>query len=263
MKEGIPKSVTIKRVKNENKNVKTLFFDEAVSLGSPGQYLMVWIRGIDEIPISLSYKNAITVEKVGLATNALFNLDKGDSLGLRGPLGNKFKILEGSTVLLIGGGIGLAPLLYLADVLKENGTNITTLIGSRNKESLFFDDELKKVSKVFLSTDDGSFGTKGSVLDLLKNSIKDLDVYDMVYVCGPDRMIRALLDLFNKKNILEKTQFSVSRIIKCGLGICGSCSIDPKGLRVCRDGPVFYGTEIIDSEIGIYTRDHAGVRYKL
>jgi len=104
---------------------------------------------------------------------------------------------------------------------------------------------------------------KGSVLDLLENSIKDLDVYDMVYVCGPDKMIRAFLNLFDKEKILDKTQFSVSRIIKCGLGICGSCSIDPKGLRVCKDGPVFYGTDIIDSEIGIYRRDHAGVRYHL
>lgn len=225
---------------------------------------MIWVRGIDEIPISLSYKDGITIERVGLATNALSDLDKGDSLGLRGPFGDKFEIIEESTALLIGGGIGLAPLLYLADVLKKNGTSTTTLIGTKNKESLFFNDEFKKVSKdVFVSTDDGSFGMKGSVLDLLENSIKDLDVYDMVYVCGPDKMIRALLNLFDKEKILDKTQFSVSRIIKCGLGICGSCSIDPKGLRVCKDGPVFYGTDIIDSEIGIYRRDHAGVRYHL
>lgn len=225
---------------------------------------MIWVRGIDEIPISLSYKDGITIERVGLATNALSDLDKGDSLGLRGPFGDKFEIIEESTALLIGGGIGLAPLLYLADVLKKNGTSTTTLIGTKNKESLFFNDEFKKVSKdVFVSTDDGSFGMKGSVLDLLENSIKDLDVYGMVYVCGPDKMIRALLNLFDKEKILDKTQFSVSRIIKCGLGICGSCSIDPKGLRVCKDGPVFYGTDIIDSEIGIYRRDHAGVRYHL
>lgn len=225
---------------------------------------MIWVRGIDEIPISLSYKDGITIERVGLATNALSDLDKGDSLGLRGPFGDKFEIIEESTALLIGGGIGLAPLLYLADVLKKNGTSTTILIGTKNKESLFFNDEFKKVSKdVFVSTDDGSFGMKGSVLDLLENSIKDLDVYGMVYVCGPDKMIRALLNLFDKEKILDKTQFSVSRIIKCGLGICGSCSIDPKGLRVCKDGPVFYGTDIIDSEIGIYRRDHAGVRYHL
>lgn len=225
---------------------------------------MIWVRGIDEIPISLSYKDGITIERVGLATNALSDLDKGDSLGLRGPFGDKFEIIEESTALLIGGGIGLAPLLYLADVLKKNGTSTTTLIGTKNKESLFFNDEFKKVSKdVFVSTDDGSFGMKGSVLDLLENSIQDLDVYDMIYVCGPDKMIRALLNLFDKEKILDKTQFSVSRIIKCGLGICGSCSIDPKGLRVCKDGPVFYGTDIIDSEIGIYRRDHAGVRYHL
>jgi len=265
----------------ENKNVRTLFFDDdmlknrrflaletegfEISLGSPGQYLMVWIKGVDEIPISLSYENAITVEKVGQATKSLFNLNKGDFLGLRGPFGNKFEIIKNakeSRALLVGGGIGLAPLLYLANVLKEKNTNITTLIGSKNKERLFFDNEFIKVSKVFISTEDGSFGVKGNILDLLEKSVKDINLYDMIYVCGPDRMIRALLDFFDRKNVLEKTQFNVSRIIKCGLGICGSCSIDPKGLRVCRDGPVFYGTDIINSEIGIYSRDHAGRRCK-
>jgi len=111
---------------------------------------MIWVRGIDEIPISLSYKDGITIERVGLATNALSDLDKGDSLGLRGPFGDKFEIIEESTALLIGGGIGLAPLLYLADVLKKNGTSTTTLIGTKNKESLFFNDEFKKSQKMYL-----------------------------------------------------------------------------------------------------------------
>lgn len=250
-------------MKNENKDIKTFFFDEDTALGSPGQYLMVWIRGIDEIPVSLSYKNAITIEKIGSATSTLFNLDKNDSLGLKGPFGNGFEIIKESKVLLIGGGIGLAPLLYLANVLKDNNNDITVLIGSKDKRKIFFDNEFRKMAKVHISTEDGSFGVKGNVLDLLKGSVENVNIYDMIYACGPDKMIRSLLDFFNMENMLEKTQFSVSRIIKCGLGICGSCSIDPKGLRVCRDGPVFYGTDIIDSEIGIYKRNHAGIRYKL
>jgi 2-polyprenylphenol hydroxylase and related flavodoxin oxidoreductases len=100
------------------------------------------------------------------------------------------------------------------------------------------------------------------VIDLLDAEIFNLE-YDMIYACGPEKMLRSLLEFFNEKDLLEKTQFSLSRIIKCGLGICGSCCIDPKGLRVCRDGPIFYGGEILNSEVGRYERDHTGRRRKV
>jgi len=293
-REILPKDVVIKRIKRENKDVRTFFFEDALLDARPGRYVMVWVRGVDEIPISLSHKDAITVERVGKTTESFFKLKEGDSIGIRGPFGNGFDI-KGENILLIGGGIGIAPLLYLAEVFgekkkdivgnrrflyatksliscRENGTfshaknrrflSITTLIGSRSIETLIFLKEFEKISKVHCSTDDGSLGKKGSVLNMLDAEIFNLE-YDMIYVCGPEKMLRSLLDFFNEKDLLEKTQFSLSRIIKCGLGICGSCCIDPKGLRVCRDGPIFYGGEILNSEVGRYERDHTGRRRKV
>jgi dihydroorotate dehydrogenase electron transfer subunit len=257
--EILPKDVVIKRIKRENEDVRTFFFRDALPGARPGRYVMVWVRGIDEIPVSLSHKDAITVEKVGKATEALFKFKEGDSIGVRGPFGNGFEI-KGEKILLIGGGIGITPLLYLAEVLKEKKKDLTALIGSRSKETIIFLEEFKKISKIYCSTDDGSFGKRGSVTDLLDNMNF---FYEMIYVCGPEKMLRLLLEFFDKKNLLNKTQFSLTRIIKCGLGICGSCCIDPKGLRVCRDGPVFYGDEILNSEIGRYERDHAGRRRKI
>jgi len=269
-REILPKDVVIKRIKRENKDVRTFFFEDALLDARPGRYVMVWVRGVDEIPISLSHKDAITVERVGKTTESFFKLKEGDSIGIRGPFGNGFDI-KGENILLIGGGIGIAPLLYLAEVFGEKKKDIvgnrrflsiTTLIGSRSIETLIFLKEFEKISKVHCSTDDGSLGKKGSVLNMLDAEIFNLE-YDMIYVCGPEKMLRSLLEFFNEKDLLEKTQFSLSRIIKCGLGICGSCCIDPKGLRVCRDGPIFYGGEILNSEIGRYERDHTGRRRKV
>ncbi len=277
-REILPKDVVIKRIKRENKDVRTFFFKDALLDARPGRYVMVWVRGVDEIPISLSHKDAITVERVGKTTESLFKLKEGDSIGIRGPFGNGFD-LKGKNILLIGGGIGIAPLLYLAEVFGEKKKDIvrnrrflyaknrrflsrTTLIGSRSIETLLFLKEFEKISNVHSSTDDGSFGKKGSVLNMLDAEIFKQD-YDMIYACGPEKMLRSLLEFFNEKDLLEKTQFSLSRIIKCGLGICGSCCIDPKGLRVCRDGPIFYGNKILNSEVGRYERDHTGRRRKV
>src|SRR5271157_3099363 len=110
MADGIPMTVTIKRIKNETPNILTFFF-EPPFVFNPGQFVMVWVPGVDEIPMALSSANSITVQVVGDATAALSGMAPGELLGIRGPFGNGFT--KGEKVLAIAGGVGAAPLLPL------------------------------------------------------------------------------------------------------------------------------------------------------
>jgi dihydroorotate dehydrogenase electron transfer subunit len=241
------RNVEITGVKTETKDIKTFFFDYTYDF-IPGQYVMIWIRGIDEIPMSLSYANGITVRRVGDATSALFALDVGDSLGIRGPYGNGFHLSK-RPVLLIAGGLGAAPLAALAEIL-ENET--TTILGARTKDELLFLERFKSSGKLLVATEDGSAGHKGVAIDLLER-VTD---FNEIVSCGPEKMMRRVLDYATAFGV--QSQFSLHRYIKCGVGLCGSCCIDPSGLRVCSDGPVFTGVQLKGSEFGEYMRDAAG-----
>jgi len=241
------RSVEITGIKTESKDIKTFFFDYSFDF-IPGQYVMIWIRGIDEIPMSLSYANGITVRQVGDATAALFALDVGDSLGIRGPYGNGFHVSK-RPVLLVAGGLGAAPLAALADILKNE---TITILGARTKDELLFLERFKSSGKLLVATEDGSAGHKGLAIDLLER-VTD---YNQIVSCGPEKMMRRILDYATALGV--HSQFSLHRYIKCGVGLCGSCCIDPSGLRVCTDGPVFTGQQLAGSEFGEYVRDAAG-----
>jgi dihydroorotate dehydrogenase electron transfer subunit len=249
MPEGLPVPVTIILVKQETPSIRTFFFDTSFVF-APGQFVMVWVPGIDEIPMALSSENSITVQKVGDATAALFGLKKGGKLGIRGPFGNGFSRAE--KVLAIAGGVGAAPLLPLA----RADCVMTLLLGARTENELLFVDQLDECTDVLIATDDGSLGLKGFVTQLIDDL--NLAAYDRVAVCGPEVMMRAVLAKADEKGIAHKTEFSLHRYMKCGVGVCGSCCIDPSGLRVCRDGPVFTGDKLLKSEFGHYLRDASG-----
>jgi dihydroorotate dehydrogenase electron transfer subunit len=249
MPEGLPVPVTIVRVKEETPSVRTFFFDRSFSF-SPGQFLMVWVPGIDEIPMALSSENSITVQNVGDATAALFDIGVGGKIGIRGPLGNGFSKAE--KVLAIAGGVGAAPLLPLA----RADCVMTLLLGAKTESELLFIDLLDECTDVLIATDDGSLGLKGFVTQLMDDL--NLGAYDRIAVCGPEVMMRAVLAKVEEKGIAHKTEFSLHRFMKCGVGVCGSCCIDPSGLRVCRDGPVFTGDKLLKSEFGHYMRDASG-----
>ncbi len=246
-----PVNAVIKKVVEETPSVKTFFFETSFEL-IPGQFVMVWIRGVDEIPMALSYENAITVQKVGPATSALFELEECDSVGIRGPFGNGFDIKKGY-VLLIAGGLGAAPLAPLAEKAGAKGIGITTLLGAKTKEELLFRERFESVGEVRVATDDGSEGLHGHVTQLLDDKKK----FSQIYCCGPEPMMKKVLD----KVAPSKAQFSLHRYIKCGLGICGACCVD--GLRVCKDGPVFSGDVLKKSEFGIYRRNERGERVRV
>ena len=249
MPEGLPVPVNIVRVKQETPTVRTFFFDRSFPF-FPGQFVMVWVPGTDEIPMALSSENSITVQQVGDATTALFGIGQGGKLGIRGPFGNGFTRAE--KILAIAGGVGAAPLLPLA----RADCVMTLLLGAKTESELLFVDQLDECTDVIIATDDGTLGTKGFVTVLMDDL--NLGAYDRIAVCGREVMMRTVLAKVDEKGIAHKAEFSLHRYMKCGVGVCGSCCIDPSGLRVCRDGPVFTGDKLLKSEFGHYMRDASG-----
>ncbi|AKB46306.1 MAG TPA: dihydroorotate dehydrogenase electron transfer subunit [Methanosarcina vacuolata] len=258
----LPLNATILKIDEESPSIRTFFFDFQFETMNPGQFVMVWVRGVDEVPMGLSSKNSITVQKVGEATSKLFELKEGDSFGLRGPYGKGFSLpSEGEKTLVIAGGVGAAPLVPYAEAARSAGSEVHTVLGARSAGDLLFEKRFAEAGEVYISTDDGSKGTKGFVTDVL-NSL-NLSVYDKIAVCGPEIMMASVFRLLEDREVLDKSEFSLHRYFKCGIGVCGACCIDKSGLRVCRDGPVFSGVQLMDSELGKYTRDASGRRVKI
>jgi dihydroorotate dehydrogenase electron transfer subunit len=256
-----PVSATIKEIVEETPTIRTFRLDTDRWLhGNPGQYLMVWVRGVDEVPMTLSYDNGITVQKVGQATEAMFRLKVGDTVGIRGPFGNGWELV-GDDILLISGGVGSAPIAPFAEKVASIGVKVTTVAGYRTKDEIHFKDRYEKAGKTLIATDDGSYGHKGFVTDLLKSI--DLNTFTQIYCCGPEKMMSRILGMLNEAGAAPRSQFSLQRYLKCGIGVCGSCCMDPDGLRVCRDGPVFHGDILLKSEMGKYARDASGRRINI
>jgi len=246
------RNVEITGIKTESRGIKTFFFDYSFHF-MPGQYVMVWIHGVDEIPMSLSYANGITVRKVGDATGALFALGVGDTLGMRGPFGNGFGVSK-LPALLVAGGVGAAPLAPLAETLKNN---VTTILGAKTEDELLFRERFESSGPLLIATEDGSAGYKGLTIDLLER----VKGHNEILSCGPEKMMRKVLDHAVAAGV--QSQFSLQRYIKCGVGLCGSCCIDPSGLRACVDGPVFTGQQLDGSDFGRYMRDATGRKVEL
>jgi len=261
-----PRMLPVEKVREESADVKSIFFrDEACSRAEPGQFAMVWLPGIDEVPMSLTSMkpsrkvSAVAVKRVGAATAAMHKLKEGSLVGIRGPYGNSFKTVEG-TVVVVGGGVGMAPLLPLTERLKTDKTSITAVIGAETRRQLLFVGKMRTIlrerDKVITATEDGTAGITGYVTDVLKPLLSK-EAYRQVYACGPELMMSKTLEICVKHGVA--CQFSLVRYMKCGVGICGSCMLD--GYRVCRDGPVFSGDVLAGvEEFGVAERDASGRR---
>jgi dihydroorotate dehydrogenase electron transfer subunit len=252
--------VTITSVARETASITTLRFHDENAV-RPGQFYMIWIPGIDEIPMSASYTNAekgITVKEIGEATRALGSLKVHDRIGIRGPYGNGYEIPAGK-VLIAGGGTGMASLLPAAEMITDRD-RVDVLIGAKTAGEILLLERARMASKdVHVSTDDGSMGEKGTVVDLVQEHL-GMRRYDMVLGCGPERMLSALLKVCDDASV--ECQLSLERFMKCGAGLCGSCVID--GIRVCREGPVFSSIELRKmKEFGSSKRDECGRSIKL
>jgi len=253
---NIPKIVDILDIKNEAKNIKTLFFNYPNNV-KPGQFLMVWIPNVDEIPMSISYHKGkvkgITFRAIGEATSELFKLKKGDRIGIRGPYGNGFNVV-GKHILFVGGGTGIATLGLAVEQAVKNKILTTVVLGAKTNDELFFENRLKECcDTILISTDDGSKGMKGSASDVAHDILKKQKI-DSVITCGPEMMMKKLLTYCSNINF----QASLERYMKCSLGLCGQCCIG-EGIRVCVEGPVFDGKTLKNiQDFGIYKRDEAG-----
>ncbi|MBD3879016.1 MAG: dihydroorotate dehydrogenase electron transfer subunit [Quinella sp. 1Q5] len=180
---------------------------------------------------------------VGRGTEALTKKVVGDWLSVLGALGNGFANPSGK-VLLVGGGMGLAPLLCAAENFSAD-----VLIGGRTKaEVLFWQNEFEPhVEKIFITTDDGSYAKKGFAIDLLPE-VLSAENYSVVYTCGPEVMMRGVAKLAMNNNL--PCQVSFEKRMACGLGACLSCSIDTTEGRkkVCKDGPIFDAAKVFGGD---------------
>lgn len=221
----------------------------------PGQFVSVYSKDKSRMlprPISIceadkeNGKLRLVYRVVGEGTDEFSHLTKGDQLEIIGPMGNGFP-LKGEKPLLMGGGIGVPPMVQLGKTLKANGcTQVQTIAGYRDE--LFLTEELGAFGAFYVATEDGSAGTKGNVLDAVREQGIEADV---IYACGPKPMLRAIKSYAEEKGI--ECYLSMEERMACGIGACLACVCQSKekdehsqvhNKRVCKDGPVFLSTEV-------------------
>lgn len=224
----------------------------------PGQFVMVRIHKKGKrIPLSLadfnSRQDTITIvfQEIGKTTHQLGSLNKGDFIpDLLGPQGNPTEIENFGNVVVVGGGIGVAPVFPLARKLKEAGNHVTAVLGYRSKEYLFWEEKLRSVSdRVSIATNDGSYGKKGFVTDILSEMMTSGKKIDRVLAIGPAVMMKAISDLTRASKI--KTVVSLNSMMVCGMGMCGACriTVNNETRFTCMDGPDFDGHQVDFEEL--------------
>jgi len=215
-----------------------------------GQFVMLRIDEKGErIPLTIADydrdKGTITIifMEVGKTTKQLGKMKEGDKLlNFAGPLGMPSEIEKYGTAVMIGGGVGIAPLYPIVRELKKAGNHIISILGARNEKLLMLEKEIDEFSdELYLCTDDGSKGTKGFVSDVLQKLINDGKKIDIVWAIGPVIMMKVVSDLTRKYNI--RTVVSLNPIMVDGTGMCGGCrvSVGDETKFACVDGPEFDG----------------------
>lgn len=223
---------------------------EAASEARPGQFISVYCKDLSRLlprPISICEiaddRLRIVYRVAGEGTKEFSTYQAGDSIRIQGPLGNGFPILEGRAIL-IGGGIGVPPMLQLAKTLPGE---VTVVSGYRNSD-LFLAEDLKKHAHLVIATEDGSVGIKGNVIDAIRAEQVEGDV---IYACGPAPMLRAIKTYAAEHGIT--CYISMEERMACGIGACLACVCKTNkedahnhvnNTRVCKDGPVFLADDI-------------------
>lgn len=278
LQSHLPKTYRIKEIKQNTDMVRTYTFDG--SLGAkPGQMLMVWLPGVDEVPMSVAYDDGavtkITFFAVGDMTKALAQCKVGDLVGLRGPFGTSYEWRPGQHIALVAGGYGAAPMYFVALESVHAGCTLEVIVGAKTKEDLLYIDELSKLQHVSLhiATNDGSVGYQGFNTDILEKllacftdtpephavceRLKKNSPIDQIFACGPEPMLKHVSDISAKYQI--PSQLALARFMKCGYGLCGNCVVDPLGIRLCVEGPVVKNDVCVRiAEFGKYHRDELG-----
>ena len=218
-----------------------------------GQFYMLKINGQTLLPrpISICEKNdgqiTFVYAVVGKGTEEFSKLKTGDAIPIIGPLGNGFPFeeAEGKKVFLMGGGIGVPPILELAKQMNCEKKQI--VVGYRDAQT-FLKEEFEQNGELYISTEDGSVGTKGNVMDAIRENALEAD---MIYACGPTPMLRAIKQYAEENGI--ECYISLEERMACGIGACLACVCKSKekdahsnvnNKRICKDGPVFLSTEV-------------------
>ncbi len=238
-----------------------------ISLGSlPGQFLMLWLPGRDEIPMSIALDDGenlqVTFFAVGDMTQALAKLKAGDLVGIRGPFGTSYAWEKKQHLALVAGGYGAAPMFFAASKAAQDGCTLDVIIGARSREHLLYQQSFASLPRttVHIATDDGSEGHKGYNVTVLAELLSSGVKFDQIFACGPERMLVAVSDLAAKEG--TKCLLSLERYMKCGYGLCGNCTVDPLGIRLCTEGPVVEGSLARQiAEFGKYHRDELGRKH--
>lgn len=260
MSEKFQETVTVVSQKQIGTGIYDLTIQtkEIAAAAKAGQFVSVYsndaskllprpisLCGIDRKAGTLRLVYRVTGEHTG--TEEFSRLQAGDTMKIMGPLGNGFTVEKGRKAFLIGGGIGVPPMLQLAKEMKDAGENFQIVMGYRDAGT-FLLDEFKEQGESFVATEDGSVGTKGNVLDTICENHLDADV---IYACGPTPMLRALKAYAEEQNMT--CYVSMEERMACGIGACLACvcnSTDKdahsnvKNKRICKEGPVFNAKEV-------------------
>lgn len=261
----MPKQEQAKLVKKEQLKEDIFKFSvkasEIVKEAKPGNFIEIRVSDQTEPflrrPISiynLDRDNGILefiFQVKGKGTEILAKKEEGNLIDIIGPLGyGTFKYEDYTNLAIIGGGIGVFPLYELAKCAKNDGKNITTYLGFRNKDYVVLEDEFKNVSNnLVLTTDDGSYAEKGFAINFLEKDI-EYGKIDSIYACGPLPMLKAVQKLAIEKDI--PCQISLEEKMGCGLGVCLGCAVKtskstieaPEYWHVCKAGPVFNAKDV-------------------
>jgi NAD(P)H-flavin reductase len=256
----LPQPCSVRQVVKETSDTFTLTL-EAPSGGrgnwfQPGQFSMLWVFGVGELPISISGDPAerdrlvYTVRSVGQATQTLVSCEVGEAVGVRGPFGTGWPVeqAQGRDVLVIAGGIGLAPLRpVIYEVLRhrEKYGRLVILYGARSPRDLLYRKELaawarQRETQVLVTVDYGGLSWRGNVgvVTTLFKHVRLQPARSMAFACGPEVMMRFVArDLENQGLTRENVYLSMERNMKCAVGFCGHCQYGPH--FICKDGPIF------------------------
>ncbi len=267
MKAMLPYGYTVQKIKKETDDTFTVELKPKLKKSRikflPGQFNMIYIHGIGEIPISISGdpdksdRLLHTTRAVGTVTKEMAKLKQGDTVGIRGPFGRPWPIEEykGKDILLVAGGIGLAPLrpalYYILNNRSQYG-KIILLYGARTPEDILFRKELEKLRSrfdmdIFVTVDRSTKNWRGNIgviTTLIPRAPFDAK-NTVAMICGPEIMMRYSILELEKRGIPANRIFvSMERNMKCGIGFCGHCQYGTE--FICKDGPVFSYSEIED-----------------
>ena len=217
----------------------------------PGQFVIVRLGpGAERIPLTIADADpaagtiTLIIQSVGKSTSDLVELRAGDAItDVAGPLGSPTDLLETGHAVCVGGGVGTAVILPIAQELARRGVRVTSVIGGRSREWVILEEELRHCGEVVTCTDDGSYGRPGFVTEALRDEL-DKGGVDEVYAIGPVPMMRACSELTRPYGV--STTVSLNAIMVDGTGMCGGCrvSVGGKTKYACVDGPEFDGHEV-------------------